>query len=209
MNARGNDLVTLRKTNNSVWYLPGGGGNWLNYLIWCYCYNTHIYGQWTNFHQVSLQTQQPDYRYLLGVANHDKSWKQYKIIFGSHKSSLNMFINNCRKLGFSLDNAVERALLFQTTYDWSVGYNIQWHLIANDYKTFLEALSDALRIKITYTIPVKHAFQQYINSCWPIELQGDAWLNHPLTKAYIQALEIRGLPKQTVFDHWTKYSPLN
>jgi len=207
MNPAVHNSILQQTRTRTVWYMPGGGGNWLNYLVWCYLYNQHIPGSFTNFHNDTLRNSCSDYSYILGVASHQISWNTCSVVFGSHRSLLNIFITNCRKLGYTLDNIVNRALLFQQNYDWSVVYNIHWHLIADDHKTFLEALSDAVNHKITYTVPVQHAFQQYIDSCWPPELQGDAWLDHPLTKAYIQALEIRGLPKQTVFDHWTKYSP--
>ena len=209
MNPAVNNSILSQTRTFTVWYMPGGGGNWLNYMVWCYLYNQNIPGNYKNFHIHTLLNSCCDYSYILGVAPHQTPWNECSVVLGSHRSLLNLFINNCGKLGYTLDNIVNRALLFQKNYDWSVGYNIQWHLIANDHKTFLEALSDVLKIKITYTVPVQHAFQQYIDSCWSPELQGDAWLNHPLTEAYIQALEIRGFPKQTVFDHWTKYSPLN
>ncbi len=204
----GTDYATITQVKkNTVWYMPGAGGNWLNYMLWCYLHNRTIPGNHKNFHINTLTEFCPEYHYILGVSPHQVPWQACNVLFGSHKSALNIFITNCRKLGYNPDTVVHMALLYQKTYDWSVEYNIQWHLLPTDPEAMLKLLSDILGIEISYTTAVQHAFQQYINSCWPPELQGDAWLDHPLTNAYIQALDMQGLPKETVFNHWTKYSP--
>jgi hypothetical protein len=100
-----------------------------------------------------------------------------------------------------------RAVQYLSEYDWDISYNIQWHLIVTDPKFMLECLNDSLGLNIKFTPPVQQAFQQYRDSCWPPELRGDAWKDHYLIKAWIQALKYKGLPEDEVYNHWTPYDP--
>jgi len=136
-------------------------------------------------------------------------WRDSILSFGSHRACLNILMNNCRKIGY---NADPEALFwsvwhYQEDYQWSIQYNIQWHLIVTDPEFMLACLSDALGRKLTYKPVVQHAFQQYINSCWPPELQGDKWLDHPVAYAWMRALKKRGFSEDEIYKHWTPYTP--
>lgn len=193
----------------TVWYLPGGGGNWLNYMIWCHFYERNIPGNYINFHLDTLTAIDPAYRYIIRLQLHTNHWRTGIVGFGSHNACLNIWMNNCRKLGHSVDHKdlVMMAVNYHKSYDWDVIYNIQWHLIVTDPEFMLQCLNDSLGLKLTYTPAVQHAFQQYIDSCWPPELQGDAWKDHYLTKAWVAALRYQGIDPNEVTRHWTPYYP--
>lgn len=192
-----------------IWFVPGGGGNWLNYMFWCHMYDRIIPGNHSNFHLDTLQSIDPTYRYVLDCTLHDSDWRESVIVFGSHQSQLNMLINVGRKIGYNTDPELMfwNAWNFQENYNQSVRYNIQWHLIVTDPEFMLACLNDCTGKKLSYTPVVQHAFQQYIDSCWPPELQGDNWRTHPLTHAWIDSLKYRGISDDEVYNHWTPYYP--
>lgn len=194
-----------------IWYLPGAGGNWLNYLVWSYLNDRNIEGDHLNFHFDYLREIDPKYNYVLRCWFHTEPWHTGDLVFGSHKACLNIWINNCRKLGHTTSEAAltRMAIHYQNDYNWNTGYSIQWHLIVTDPEFLLACINDALGLSLSYTPVVQRSIKQYIASCWPTELQGDSWKDHYLTKAWVSALKYRGVPEEEVYNHWTPYYPDN
>jgi hypothetical protein len=146
---------------------------------------------------------------MVNCTLHDSDWRESVVVIGSHRAQLNIALNIARKVGYDPDPTLMfwNAWNCQTNHNLSVQYNIQWHLIVTDPEFMLACLNDALGTTISYTPLIQQVFQQYINSCWPTELQGDAWLAHPYTQAWIAALKKRGLPEEEVYNHWVSFQP--
>ena len=170
-------IITRKLHHIKLFYLPGGGGNWVNYLLWCWVNNKIIPGEHAHFGQDVLWPIEQTYGGIVALAHHDSDWHDSDIVLGSQKMFYNWWLMNQIKnspgLIFNSKQIGPLADLVDNFFD--IGYNLDWTLIVENPRKFLQQLSSFLPFEIKYTPLVRHAIYQYLQSSYPKEFQGDGY----------------------------------
>lgn len=150
-----------------VWYPPGAGGMWLNYLVWCSRSNEIIEGNHTHFEFNYLESLNPDYLSFLGFYTHHQEHEAASIKLGSERAWFNFFLNVQAKKAMpnEYDSLLNGAKLFLQWRQETVEFNLDWCLIFEDPEQFVAQLNSITDLNVQYNSVTEQAFAQYRNSC--------------------------------------------
>jgi hypothetical protein len=153
---------TMRYT---IWYPQGGGGMWLNYLLWCNQERTTLPGNFKTFEFTDLYPQWPNYYsffvwtpHTAEPANSDKDC----IRLGG-PNWFNFYLNLCSKKPGG--HCYHYATCLLNIQNINVCPNLYWQDIIQNPEKFLADLSSIVGYHIPYDTITQRAIDQYINSC--------------------------------------------
>ena len=155
----------------SLWYPPGAGGMWLNYLVWCGKNNRIIPGDHSHFEWPHLFSIEPKYIPYFEFCSHDKVHKTAAVRLGSQRAQLNFFLNVINKKEMSQDfsSSVYGAKMFLEWELGSVDFNLDWCLIFENPERFVAQLNSITDFELEFNPSAKQAIEQYRKSCVKIE----------------------------------------
>jgi hypothetical protein len=151
-----------------IWYPPGAGGHWLNYLIWCDQQQTTVPGNPVNFNWQTLHGRPMTWpETYLGFVTHDPDPKDAQILLGSNRAWFNFFLCiNTKKPQADKEgryNAACEALDFQKQ---NIPFNLDWCLIWTNPEQFVQDLNSIGGFSVTINEHTARAFEQYRASCY-------------------------------------------
>lgn len=174
--------------NTTVWYQPGGGGNWLCYLVWCYLNDRIIPGDHVHFGQNVLGPLESSYTHHLQLVHHDTDWNKCKIILGSNQAHYNRCLMNLIKNV----NPDKQNYFYHTTsitnsnFKLDIPFNLDWSLIVVNPYQFINQLNQFLPFTIKWNDATRKAFLQYLYSSYPENFRG---LNYRNNKVFSQEID--------------------
>lgn len=170
--ARG-QFIKLEVPDYKIWFKPGGGGNWVSYLIWCWRNNTIIPGDHAHFSVPILSAVDPRYEPTLLMLAHDTVAVRADLVLGSNRAEHNRWYMNVAK------NQVDLACLAYTpeTPDY---FNLDWADIVEDPENFLRVLNSLTGESIEFNSIVEQVWKQYLNSSYPAGVRGLEYLDNPM-----------------------------
>lgn len=171
-----------------LWYPPGAGGMWLNYLLWCYRVNDNFPDELASFEFPILKQQNPKYYPLIQFARHLDDPANSQIRLGG-PYYFNFYINLCNKKSNSI--SVQTANEFLNYAQTNIDYNLDWGLIYRDPEQFINQLNRTAEFEITYSDPASRAVEQYINSCPLIDLTDPVMYHSTILTCWIDAVKQR------------------
>ena len=173
------ESISLKRSNgnySTVWWMPGGGANWVNYMTWCYYHNKILPTVPLHFSLKIVKETFPEYDYLFWLQNHQSDPANADIVFGSCRNGLNLRINNIIKNGNSAYKPEELVNFNSPELD----YNLDWALIVEDPEQFVKDVNRLGEYNIEFNSIVEQAFVQYLDSAYPDPLlHGDQYQTHP------------------------------
>jgi hypothetical protein len=140
-----------------VYYPGGGGGNWLNYVIWCGQNKSFLPGSPLEFGNLSTKI----YRYFDFIPHADFT-KSCNIRFGSEQAYINCYINVLIK-NPSWTQAEPGGYIKMKNHDWD--WNLDYTKIFSDPKEFLQQLNRLTGLELKLNRFTERAFEQYYQSC--------------------------------------------
>lgn len=140
----------------SLYYPGGGGGNWLNYLVWCSEQQTNVLDVPKEFGATTK-----GYRYFR-VLSHQDYTKPADIWFGSERAYINYYINVVVK-NPSWDKAEPGGYIRMRDHVWH--WNLDYAKIFFEPEGFLEQLNSVTGFNLRFDQYTKLAFEQYRESC--------------------------------------------
>jgi len=146
--------------NKPLLYYPGGGGgNWLNYLIWCGLSQQHANHDILEF---SLKNIKENVTQYFRIIPHSEYTSPANVRFGSNQALINFYINVCVK-NPEWTGAEPGGYIRMKEHDWD--WNLDYTKIFLDAEGFLEQLNNLTGFNIKLDKHTKHAFDQYRQSC--------------------------------------------
>ena len=147
-------------TNKPLLYYPGGGGgNWLNYIIWCG--QTQTTDPVTPLEFSNLSVPISKYLDILPHEDYTKSC-DCNIRFGSERAYINYYINvlvkNQRWTG-----AEPGGYIRMKDHNWD--WNLDYTKIFLNPGEFLEQLNILTELNLQLDRHTQQAFEQYYQSC--------------------------------------------
>jgi hypothetical protein len=155
-----------------LWYPMGGGGAWLNYLIWCSLHNQSVSGDVDNFdfpviESIINSNSEIKYQNYFQLREHSITWHDCEIVLGSDRAWFNFFLNLQKKTGRSEDNGVRYQIAAQYA-GWirrGVQFNLEWCDIWQEPEQFLSRLKELTTLNLLFNAGAEQAFEQYRRSC--------------------------------------------
>ena len=172
--------LTISKRNGdnyrTIWYMPGGGANWVNYMTWCYYNNTILTTLPAHFSHKIVSETLPNYIYLYWLQSHQANPNDADIVLGSTRHGINLKFNNITKNGRWFYNVEE----LKTFTSLRINYNLDWAKIVEDPEQFVIDLNQLSGYNIKFNSIVEQTFVQYLDTAYPHPLlRGDQYRNHP------------------------------
>ena len=206
-----------------VWYEPGGGGNWLCYLIWCWYNNKIIPGDHLHFAVSILIEVDKSYTHFLHLMSHQTKWQDCDIVFGSPHYHYNRFIMNYYKnrRSWDLSKPDIRTLsnIPERSFDLEAQHNLDWSLLALNPPEFINQLNQFIPLKIEWNDVTRESMLQYLYSSYPEGYRGLDYRNHGIFSREIDRIHYTQTPDNyryetrremawEIFDqHWVKWDP--
>lgn len=156
-----------------IWFRPGGGGNWVSYLIWCWRNNCIIPGDHAHFSVPILSSINPDYHPTMLMLKHDTPLNRADIVLGSNRAKHNRwFMNNFK-------NGVGSGYQ-DYTYEDEEYFDLDWADIVENPENFLQTLNSKINEEIKFNTVVEQAWMQYLEVSYPPGTRGLEYLTNPI-----------------------------
>lgn len=165
----------------TLWYPPGAGGMWLNYLVWCSKNDRIIPGDHSHFEWPYLLSIEPEYIPYFEFCSHDRVHKTATVRLGNQQAQFNFFLNviNKKQMPQDLDSLIQGAKMFLEWELDSVDFNLDWCLIFENPEHFVAQLNSITIFDLEFNSAAEQAVEQYQKSCIKIktytELEVQAW----------------------------------
>jgi hypothetical protein len=156
----------------SLWYPPGAGGMWLNYLLWCIRNNTTMPGSFDHFEYANLRRRDADYISLVEFIPHTDS-PDADIVLGSNRAWMNFYLNIVKKKQnhpIPLVSRYTQILLCQ-----NIKFNLEWCDIWENPEKFVHDLAQLSGYQLQYNKYARTAIEQYRQSCVWVD---PSWYNN-------------------------------
>lgn len=153
--------------SHGVWYPPGAGGMWLNYLVWCSRSGEIIPGDHAHFEFNYLESLNPAYMSFLGFYTHNLEYDFATIRLGSDRAWFNFFLNiqSKKQMSSDYDSVLNGAKLFLEWRQAAAECNLDWCLIFENPEQFVAQLNSITNFDVKFNSVTEQAFVQYQNSC--------------------------------------------
>jgi hypothetical protein len=89
--------VLAAKNKPRLWYVPGSGGQWVNYLLWCLTRGRVMTGRFDHFEFPQLLQRDSDYESMVEFVEHTDDPATANICLGSQQAWLNFYVNSLAK----------------------------------------------------------------------------------------------------------------
>jgi len=156
-----------------IWYVPGSGGMWVNYLIWCVKHSQVMSGTFEHFEFPSVQQRHPDYYSCLKFTEHTDDPNTADIVLGSDRAWMNFYLNVIKKKQIHPTPMVTRYT--QTLMCQHIKFNLEWCDIWENPKKFVQDLAQLSGYQLQYNKYACTAIEQYRQSCVWID---PSWYNN-------------------------------
>lgn len=173
-----------------IWYPPGAGGMWVNYLIWCNKNQTTVPGYPKNFDWPTLFGKpMPGDQTNLSFMIHQTDPADSVICLGSSYALYNFYLNiNIKKSRADKDGLYKSALNAVERRKKGINFNLDWRLIWTDPEQFVSDLNTIWPFDITYNKHIDRAVKQYHASCIFPSIDNEKFQQNELFKHWHQAL---------------------
>lgn len=158
--------------------MPGSGGQWINYLLWCLDRGRVLLGAFEHFEFPSMQQRDPDYVPMVEFLEHTDSLDQADIVLGSDRAWMNFYVNLLTKKQLINDWQVS-AQYVATLQKRNIEFNLDWCDIWEQPEKFLQDLGALIGKSLPYNRVARQAIAQYSRTCtWldPSQLQNNQHL---------------------------------
>jgi len=175
--------VQVKKNKPHIWYVPGSGGMWVNYLIWCVQNRTTGSGAFDHFEFLDLEQRIPHYQSHLIFLEHTDDPSTADIVLGSNRAWMNFYLNLVKKKNLVQDwQRVSRFMQGLQTQD--IKFNLDWCDIWDNPVRFMQQLSLLTGFDLPYNYVVKKVMAQYSRTCVWLDPQQLANNRHLLLPQY-------------------------
>lgn len=146
--------------------MPGSGGMWVNYLIWCVKHSQVISGAFEHFEFPNLLQRRPDYHSYVKFVEHTDTPDTANIVLGSDRAWMNFYLNLVKKKKL-LDHSAWRhtETYIQRIRAQSHQFNLDWCDIWDQPQQFMQQLSVLTGYDLPYNNIAKLAMAQYSRTC--------------------------------------------
>jgi hypothetical protein len=156
--------VQAKKNKPRIWYVPGSGGMWINYLMWCVQNRTTGSGAFDHFEFPDLEQRIPHYQSLLIFLEHTDDPSTADIVLGSNRAWMNFYLNLIKKKNLAQDcQGVSRFM--QDLQAQDIKFNLDWCDIWDNPVWFMQQLSLLTGLDLPYNYVVQEVTAQYSRSC--------------------------------------------
>lgn len=208
------ESITSKKNSgnfSTIWFEPGSGANWVNYMTWCYYHNKILPTTPLHFGSDIIAATFPEYHYLFWLKSHQAEPTSADIVFGSRRNGLNVRINNIIKNGHGRYRQ-DQLVNFDSP---ELDYNLDWALIVEDPEQFVLDVNRLGAYNIQFNSIVEQAFVQYLHSAYPDPwFHGDQYRSHPWIKQVVESALLNKSAGQNIDQvwhqidsQWIKYYP--
>jgi len=159
-----------------MWFCPGGGGNWVNYLIWSWRNNKIIPGDHWHFSIPILQAADSTYKLVVNTLDHSilPPENSTDIMFGTTRAWNNLWYMNIVK-----NTAPNDSLQYHFS-DTNLRFNLEWADIVEDPENFLQSLNSIINENIKFNSIVEQVWMQYLKSSYMPGVRGLEYLDNPM-----------------------------
>lgn len=147
-----------------IWYVPGSGGMWVSYLIWCVKHGQVISGAFEHFEFPNLQQKRPDYYSYLEFVEHTDDPSTADIVLGSDRAWMNFYLNLVKKKNFEQDWQGTNFFMHNLQAQ-DIKFNLDWCDIWENPKKFVQDLAQLSGCQLQYNQHARTAIEQYRQSC--------------------------------------------
>ena len=173
----------------SVWYYPGAGGMWLNYLVWSGTYQHNFDGNLPRFEFPDLHVINPQYHVFLGYQDHAADPNSGHICLGSHRAWYNFYLNINTKKDAADDDGLYNAAIHIMQYRRdNIKFNLDWTLLWTSPEQFIADLNTLWPFNLKLDQYTARAIQQYQESCYYPDINLAEFQNNRLFKFWKQAI---------------------
>jgi hypothetical protein len=153
-----------------LWFPAGGGGAWVNYLIWCNYYQRTLPETPVSFAFEIVSSTFPNYHMSMDCSDPHNSTITGDILLGSNSAWYNFYLYNHIKnypvdKTYYYNNLYNRAVDRLNLWKKNIQFNLEWTLIWTNPIKFLKDLNSLKNINLNYGIYSEIAFDQYRKSC--------------------------------------------
>ena len=171
------------KNKPLIWYVPGSGGQWINYLLWCLDQGRVLQGGFDHFKFSHVQQRDPDYFPLVEFVHHTDNFEQADVVLGSDRAWMNFYLNLVKKKNLAQDWQVVN-LFMQDLQTQNIKFNLDWCDIWDDPVRFMQQLSLLTGLDLPYNYLVQKVMAQYSRTCVWLDPQQLANNRHLLLPKY-------------------------
>jgi len=162
---------------NILWYPPGAGGMWLNYLVFCTRKHRNIGNTHLNFDYTHLKSLDDEYWLVTDFARHIDSAKSANIRLGGDDCLFNFYLNLVIKQPHESHKGIATFLL--SSLKNNISYNLCWKSLISDFDNFacdlFKTYFNTMGLQINEFSYKAH--QQYVDSCFFPSLEDKDFLN--------------------------------
>ena len=174
----------------AIWYPPGAGGHWLNYLIWCHQHQTTVPGNPINFNWQTLHSRPmtwPETYLQFRIHNNDPA--DSPIVLGSHRAWFNFFLCiNTKKPQADKEGRYQSACDALNYRKRNITFNLDWRLIWTNPEQFVQDLNRTGGFDVVIDQHTTRAFEQYRASCYMPDIDSAEFRQSDLCQDWYQAL---------------------
>jgi hypothetical protein len=143
----------------SLYYPGGGGGNWLNYLIWCGLNQQNANHDILEFSLANIKENVTQYFRMIP---HLQYTSPADVRLGSNRALINFYINVCVK-NPNWTGVEPGGYIQMKKHDWN--WNLDYCDIFLDPEKFIKQLNNLTGLDLKLDPCTEFAFKQYIDSC--------------------------------------------
>lgn len=163
-----------------LWYPPGAGGMWLNYVVWCGLNRKNIPGSHVYFEFPYLKSLDSTYHVYFDFVRHVSHPMDSDVRLGCNRAWLNFFVNVIHKKGQYPNWELSGPPGFFEWQQQNINFNLDWCLVFEDPEKFFDLVANVTGYPIKLNQYTETARQQYIQSCLAAESDQvhQAWRNY-------------------------------
>lgn len=158
-----------------LWYPPGAGGMWLNYLIWSGYTGRNIPGNHPHFELAYLKSVDKSYQAMVGFLIHTGDWKRADIVFGDDCYYFNFYLNLISKK--PQDNWHYSAKTILSLRESNPVFNLTWSTLLANRSYFCTSLSKFLNFEFKLNSVTDYAIDQFLATMYKDNLDNYKFLS--------------------------------
>lgn len=158
--------------------MPGSGGQWVNYLLWCLNQGRVMSGGFDHFEFDAVLQRDPNYFTSVEFLEHTDLPSNADIVLGSDRAWMNFYANLTVKKN-KIDDCDGVLNYIVQLQQKKINFNLDWCDLWQQPEKFLSDLGTLIGRKLPYDRIAKQAIAQYSRSCvWlePYKLQNNQHL---------------------------------
>lgn len=156
--------VLAVKNKPRLWYVPGSGGQWVNYLLWCLTRGRVMTGRFDHFEFPQLLQRDSDYESLVEFVEHTDDPATANICLGSQQAWLNFYVNSLAKKS-PTQSWESFARYLDELAQRNIEFTLEWTDIWQRPEKFLQDLGSLIGQELPYNWIAKQAIAQYSRTC--------------------------------------------